>query len=229
MQHPQDRFYEVYWSRGGKLISEDDPTTEDRKHLLALAFKKFLPGLSSGQPRGKVLDAGCGDGEFCIFIRQLGFDSVGIDIACAAIERARLRYPAARFYVGSLENTLPFHDGEFDAIWCTEVLEHLFDVHACLSELNRVLREGGLLILTTPFHGLMKNLAITLVGFERHFHPYLSHIRFFTRRSLSECLWRAGFELVMRRGMGRIWPLHKSFFVVARKVRPPGATPAIIG
>jgi SAM-dependent methyltransferase len=209
LMHSRDRFYEVYWLREGKLIAEDDPTTENRKRLLALAFKKFLPGPSSGQPRGKVLDAGCVDGEFCIFIRQLAFDIVGIDIACAAIESARLRCPAARFCVGSLETSLPFHNGEFDAIWYTEVLEHLFGVHACLAELNRELREGGLLILTTPFHGLMKNLAITLVGFERHFHPYLSHIRFFTRQSLSECLWRAGFELVMRHGIGRIWPLYR--------------------
>src|SRR2546422_1461711 len=115
LMQSRDKFYEAYWSREGKLISEDDPTTEDRKRLLALAFKKFLPGPSSGQPRGKVLDAGCGDGEFCSFIGQLGFDIVGIDIACAAIERARLRCPAARFYVGSLENTLPFHDSEFDS------------------------------------------------------------------------------------------------------------------
>lgn len=229
MPNSRDRFYEAYWSREAKAIPEDDPTTEERKRLLAMALAKFLAESSTGRQAGKILDAGCGNGEFSAFIRELGFKVVGIDIATPAIERAQKVCPDASFYIGSLEEKLPFHDGEFDAIWCTEVLEHLFDVHACLSESNRVLREGGVLILTVPFHGLLKNLAIVLSGFERHFNPYLSHIRFFTKRSLTECLTRAGFEPVLWRGIGRMWPLYKSFFVVARKVRAPGPAPEIIG
>lgn len=226
MPNSRDRFYEAYWSREAKAIPKADPTAEDRKRLLALVLRRFLV---PGNRPGKVLDAGCGNGEFSAFIQGLGFEVVGIDIATGAIEKARRVCPDASFYVGSLEDKLPFHNGEFNAIWCTEVLEHLFDVHTCLSEFNRVLREGGMLILTMPFHGLLKNLTIVLVGFERHFNPYLSHIRFFTKRSLTECLLRAGFEPVLWRGIGRVWPLYKSFFVVARKVNAPGPAPEIIG
>jgi SAM-dependent methyltransferase len=219
-------FYERYWSTGSAAPPEDDPTTPVRKRLLSWALARFLV---IGDRPPKVLDAGCGTGEFTAFIRGLGFDVAGIDIAKAAIERARVLCPEVSFSVASLEEALPYPDGEFDAIWCTEVLEHIFDVHACLSEFNRVLRNEGILILTTPFHGLLKNLAIALVGFERHFNPYLSHIRFFTKRSLTECLSRAGFKPVLWRGIGRIWPLYKSFFVVARKVKPPAAPPEITG
>lgn len=226
MSNSKRRFYDAYWSVEGKAIPEDDPTTEDRRRLLASALRQFL---ILGNRPGKVLDAGCGNGEFSAFIRGLGFEVVGIDIASGAIRRAQKACPDASFYIGSLEDKIPFRDGLFDAIWCTEVLEHLFDVHACLSEFNRVLREGGVLILTTPFHGLLKNLTIIFVGFERHFNPYLSHIRFFTKRSLTACLVRAGFEPVMWRGIGRVWPLYKSFFVVARKVRTPGPAPEIMG
>lgn len=222
----RDRFYEAYWSQGGKAIPEDDPTTGDRKRWLASALKQFL---TLGNRPGKVLDAGCGSGEFEGFIKGLGFDVVGIDTSQAAIEQAKRLYPETNFHRVSLEDRLPFSDGEFDAIWSTEVLEHLFNVHASLSELNRVLDQGGVLILTVPFHGLLKNLIIALVGFERHYHPYVSHIRFFTQKSLTECLSLTGFQLLLCRGIGRVWPLYKSFFVVARKIKAPESAPEIIG
>jgi len=225
MKHNVNRFYGDYWSRAEKPIPDDDPTTEKRYLLLGSALKQFLTASNDAS----VLDAGCGRGEFIPFIKELGFKVVGIDISSAAIEKARRLCQEAPLYVGSLEDTLPFNNCEFKAIWSTEVLEHLFDVHACLSEFNRVLREGGILILTTPFHGFLKNLAIALVGFEEHFNPYLSHIRFFTKKSLAECLSRAGFEPVLWRGIGRVWPLYKSLFVVARKVKLPKSAPTIIG
>ncbi len=114
-------------------------------------------------------------------------------------------------------------------MWCTEVLEHVLDVHAGLAELNRVVVQGGLLVLTVPYHGLAKNLLIALVAFERHYNPYISHIRFYTRKSLCDCLERAGFTAISWGGVGRCWPLWMSHFVIARKTGVPGHTPQIIG
>jgi 2-polyprenyl-6-hydroxyphenyl methylase/3-demethylubiquinone-9 3-methyltransferase len=74
-------------------------------------------------------------------------------------------------------------------------LEHLFDVGAALTEINRVLRPGGKFVLTTPYHGLVKNLIVRVLAFERHYDPCGSHIRFFTRRSLKLCLEKAGFTV----------------------------------
>ena len=84
------------------------------------------------------MDAGCGDGEFVAFLRGLGFWIAGIDLSGAAVEKARRRCPDANIRMGLLEDRLPFTDESFDAIWCTEVLEHLFDVHDTLVEFNRV-------------------------------------------------------------------------------------------
>ena len=219
-------FYVNYWSREGKAIPECDPTIAHRKRLLSLALTRFLP---PNQRMARMLDAGCGNGEFTGYIKQLGLDVTGIDIAAPAIERARTSFPDIVFHTASLEDQLPFPDMEFDAVWCTEVLEHIFDIHACLSEFNRVLHQGGILIVTTPFHSLVKNLAIALVGFDKHFNPSLSHIRFFTKSSLTESLNLAGFEPLSWRGIGRIWPVYKSFFVLSRKVAVPGAAPHIVG
>jgi len=223
------QFYERYWSKQGKAIPEGDPTTELRKSLLAQALKEFLRPTGAFQRPARALDAGCGEGEFVGFMQDLGLDAAGIDVSHAAIQEAGRRHPGAALHVGSLEERLPFADGAFDAVWSTEVVEHIFDVHACFSQLNRVLRAGGLFALTTPFHGLIKNLAIAVVGFEKHFDPYVSHIRFFTRKSLTACLKHAGFEPLLWRGIGRTWPLYMSFFVVSRKVSEPGPPPEIRG
>jgi SAM-dependent methyltransferase len=224
-----DEFYEAYWSANGRALSDDDSTSIERKRLLVRALSGLAVTPGSDGVNGKVLDAGCGAGEFSSVILGLGFAVVGVDIAAAAVERARRQCGGGTFHIASLEERLPFPAGEFVAIWSTEVLEHIFDVHACLSEFNRVLCNGGLLVLTTPYHGLCKNLAITVAGFERHFNPRLSHIRFFTRQSLTECLTHAGFVPELWRGVGRMWPLYKSSFVIARKVSTPRPAPAIIG
>ncbi len=219
-------FYERYWLKDGKPIPEDDATSSDRKRLLKLSLELFLKKRNGNQ---KILDAGCGSGEFVIYMKQLGFDVTGMDLAEGAIQIAKRIGASTHFVVGSAEEGLPFSSGQFDAIWNTEVIEHLFDIHATFSEFNRILRVGGIVILTTPFHGFLKNLAIAMIGFEKHYNPYLSHIRFFTKRTLTESLTRAGFQPVFWRGIGRVWPVYKSLFVVAQKVKSPAPAPEIVG
>jgi SAM-dependent methyltransferase len=222
---PKD-FYESYWGND-KAPPQLDPTTGERMDGLGRVLRSIRQ--ARGLDRLQVLDAGCGDGIFVAFVRELGFQVSGIDVSDAAIERAKTRCPDADLRVASLEDQLPFPDATFDAVWCTEVLEHIFNVHAALAELNRVLLVRGSLILTTPYHGFVKNLLIALSGFDRHFNPEISHIRFFTRATLDRCLRRAGFVPIEWAGVGRMWPLWKSFFLIARKERRPGEPPAIIG
>ncbi len=219
-------FYESYWA-SDKAPPRLDPTTAERMQRLERVLGSVVENSNRGTLR--VLDAGCGDGIFVTVLRQLGFQVSGVDVSQAAIAKTRTQCPDVDLHVGSLEDPLPFRDGVFDAVWCTEVLEHIFNVHTTLAEFNRVLRLGGTLVLTTPYHGFVKNLAIALMRFEKHFNPELSHIRFFTRITLDRCLKRAGFDSVTWAGVGRVWPIWKSFFVTARKLRAPGPAPAIIG
>jgi len=216
------QFYERYWQRPAEIGSELGLAVAPRQALLRRALRSLPPG-------APVLDAGCGAGDFSAFIAGLGFQSVGVDLSTAVVAHARSRYPSLSFHAAALEQGLPFADGTFAAVWCSEVLEHLFDVHAALAELNRVLRPGGTLVLTTPYHGLAKNLIITLKGFDAHYNPYLSHIRFFSRRTLTGCLRRSGFELGAWGGIGRTWPVWKSQTAICRKTGAPGPAPEIIG
>jgi ubiquinone/menaquinone biosynthesis C-methylase UbiE len=140
-------FYERYWQHP-EPEPERGQLVEQRMSMLRVALTNLWPG-------AKVLDTGCGSGVFTAFLSELGFDAVGIDISGTAIGFARQRYPSIRFEVASLEEGLPFKNEEFDAVWCTEVLEHLFDVKAALAEINRVLRSSGKLLTFTKV-GLQK-------------------------------------------------------------------------
>lgn len=134
-----------------------------------------------------------------------------------------------RFLQASLEFGLPFKNNTFSLIYCSEVLEHIFDTHFVLSEFNRILKLNGLFILTVPYHGLIKNIIISFRNYKEHYNPYISHIRFFTLKSLKVCLERSGFKMISYSGLGRCWPIWKSFFVVASKVSLPTGPPKIIG
>lgn len=125
------------------------------------------------------------------------------------------------FRVGTPEQLAGDLAEHFDAVWCSEVIEHVFDVWGFLTSVHRILAESGRLVLTTPYHGLVKNLALSLRGYANHYNPFGGHIRFFCRRSLERCLRHCGFAVEQWRGYGRFWPLYRSFFVVARKATQP--------
>jgi 2-polyprenyl-6-hydroxyphenyl methylase/3-demethylubiquinone-9 3-methyltransferase len=216
------RFYERYWQREGGSPAERGFAVTERKIMLRNALAD-LPA------EARILDAGCGNGEFSVFLAQLGYKVTGVDLSWTALNRGLAAWPNGRFAVASIEAGMPFADGSFEAAWCTEVLEHLFDVHAALAEFGRILIPNGFLVITVPYHGLVKNVVIALAGFERHYDPYVSHLRFFTRKSLNVCLLRAGFSMVAWSGVGRRWPVWMSQFVVARKTSLPEPMPQIIG
>jgi 2-polyprenyl-6-hydroxyphenyl methylase/3-demethylubiquinone-9 3-methyltransferase len=74
------------------------------------------------------------------------------------------------------------------------VLEHVADAGALLGEVRRVLRPGGRLLATVPYHGRLQAAAIALTRFDAHFDPLGQHLRFFTRRSLAATLTVAGLD-----------------------------------
>ncbi|HEV3000989.1 MAG TPA: class I SAM-dependent methyltransferase [Solirubrobacteraceae bacterium] len=159
----------------------------------------------------RVLDVGCGEGAFSATMAGAGARPVAVDVADEPLRRLRARFPSLedvrRAHAG---RPLPLADGEVDAAWAGEVIEHVVDVGAFCAELRRVVRPGGPLILTTPDHprALLLRLAARRRAFEDHFHPYADHLRFFTARTLTVVLRDAGFEDVrVRRRRGRLLAL----------------------
>lgn len=110
--------------------------------------------LLNPRKREKILDAGCGNGIYANSIAYLfGSEVVGVDLSEDHLNRARAAQKSlgssAEFKKISLTN-LGFKSSSFDKIICMEVLEHIRDDKRALSELTRVLRRGGLLVLSVP-------------------------------------------------------------------------------
>jgi 2-polyprenyl-3-methyl-5-hydroxy-6-metoxy-1,4-benzoquinol methylase len=147
----------------------------------------------------RVADVGCGEGAFSAAMAEAGARPVAIDVADEPLRRLRARFPqlsdVRRTTAGE---PLPLQDGEVDAVWAGEVVEHVVDVGAFCSELRRVLMPGGPLLLTTPDHRrrLLVRFALKPDRFEEHFSPYADHLRFFTATTLRRVLSDAGFETV---------------------------------
>ena len=182
--------YEDFWAH-----APDDPEPwawERRRALL----------LGEARPGERVLDLGCGAGRFVAALRDAGADPVGVELAQAALERARRNAPGADLRLLEDDGSLPLEHASVDLVWCSEVLEHVADTGHLLLEARRVLRPGGRLLVTVPFHGRAKGAAIALLRFDAHFDPLGQHLRFYTRSSLAATLERSGFEDVAVRAWG---------------------------
>lgn len=116
-----------------------------RKNLAAF---RFFMRLALERTGAKVLDIGCGFKPWLALFPSGGVEYTGVDADREASEAD----------VAGRAEALPFGDSGFDAIICSEVLEHVWDLEKALSEIRRVARDGALLYVTTPFlfpvHGL---------------------------------------------------------------------------
>jgi SAM-dependent methyltransferase len=174
--------------------------------------RRFL--LSEVRAGDRALDLGCGTGAFTALLAHSGADAVGADVAEAALERARRAQPELRFVRVAVEGPLPFEDHAFDLVWASEVIEHVADTARWLSDVRRVLRPGGSLLLTTPNHG---RIHVLLRGLERYSEPLGDHLHLYTRRSLAQTLSEFGFaEMELRAAVGLP---HLRELLLARAVR----------
>jgi 2-polyprenyl-3-methyl-5-hydroxy-6-metoxy-1,4-benzoquinol methylase len=169
----------------------------------------------------RVLDMGCGEGRFAAELARIGARPVGIDVVAEPLRRARERDPELDLRQMTAEGAWPLEDASFDAVWAGEVIEHVADTAGWLSEARRVLRSGGSLLLSTPDHGrlLMLRWALAPRAFEAHFDPRIDHLRFYTRRTLTELLEDFGFQDVEVRRAGGPPGARRALLASARRSR----------
>jgi 2-polyprenyl-3-methyl-5-hydroxy-6-metoxy-1,4-benzoquinol methylase len=106
---------------------------------------------SSIPEKGKVLDVGCGNGIISMNLGNWGYDVLGIDVSDKAIENARTKnkLPNVKFMVKSAEELIA-EGPQYDAIICSEVLEHLHQPSALVKTIRVALKETGIFIVTVP-------------------------------------------------------------------------------
>ena len=166
----------------------------------------------------RILDVGCGNGYIAGHYLARGNKVVGIDLSAQGIELARKTYPGGRFEVIEADEQVLEKLGEepFDVVISTEVVEHLYSPRPFARGCFAALRPGGRCILSTPYHGYLKNLAVAVLGkFDQHASPLWDggHIKLWSYNTLSTLLKEVGFVNIQFRGAGRVPYLWKSMLM----------------
>jgi SAM-dependent methyltransferase len=168
------------------------------------------------RPGARVLDLGCGEGRMTGLIARAGARPIGVDIAQAALARARAGHPELDFRLAAPDGELPLEDASVELVWAGEVIEHVGDTARWLSEVRRVLAPDGWLLLTTPDHGRARLL---LGGIERYSPPLGDHLHLYTRRSLRRLLEDFDLVEVRVRAAGGLPGLRRQLLARARRPR----------
>ena len=115
----------------------------------------------------RILGIGCGDGNFSLLLREASQaeEVYGVDISPKAVELANT-VGVKTFQTDIDEEPLPFEKDSFDAIFCGEVIEHLLDPDHLLDEIYRILKPGGVAVISTRNLAAWYNRAVLLFGFQ---------------------------------------------------------------
>ena len=173
-----------------------------------------------------ICDLGCGNGYLAGQLGRRGFSVLGIDASDTYLESARRHNAGERVsfkkgligteLVSELRATHP----PFDLVVSSDVIEHIYDPLAFLETAFALLRPGGTAVIGTPYHGYLKNIAISLTGkWDEHHsvHWHGGHIKFFSVPSLTNLLRRAGFAEPHFEYYGRFPGFWKNMISVSTK------------
>lgn len=208
--HTNDNYLDDYgWS------SEEGPYSCNYITPHILAILKII-----GAKR--ILDIGSGNGKLCSEIHNEGYEVIGMEYDKRGVEIAQTNYPEIPFYSFGVQDSpsnLLKYEAMFDAVVSTEVIEHLFSPHLLPLYAKNVLIKGGFLIITTPYHGYIKNLFLSILNkWDSHHTPLLhgGHIKFWSKKTLSELLQEGGFSIIGFSGVGRIPFFWKSMILTGK-------------
>ncbi len=213
---PSHAYYESLWEG----VPEGLAPSHARLREAFLLERVAAASERAGRPP-RVLDVGCGEGHFAAALARAGAEVVAIDVAAEPLRRALAHSPDLDVRLIEPEAPLPFEDSSFDVVWAGETIEHVADTSGWLSEVRRVLRSGGTMLLSTPNHGPLSRLRLALSrsAFEAHFDPRSDHLRFYTRRALYDLLADFRFEEVEVLGAGGVPGARRVLLASGRRAR----------
>ena len=168
-----------------------------------------------------ILDLGCGNGFLVNYLISQGYNAYGTDASEKGIIIAK-QTNLDHFFVQDLSTgKLPveLQSLNFDTIISTEVIEHLYDPQDFILFCKQVLGDKGEIILSTPYHGYLKNLTLSLLNkWDTHLDPLWlgGHIKLWSKATISRLVTNNGFTNVTFRGCGRIPYFWKSMIIKAK-------------
>jgi 2-polyprenyl-3-methyl-5-hydroxy-6-metoxy-1,4-benzoquinol methylase len=161
-------------------------------YLAELWFKQLLERIYRfSPPPGLLLDVGCALGYFLAQAHTSGWEVQGLERSQFAVQYAQNQFQL-NIHHGTLENN-QLQEHEYDIVTMFDVLEHVLDINIALKEITRLVKQGGLLVLTTPNEGGLSRKIMRKYWF--HFKPY-EHTYYFSEHSLRQFLEKYGFEVI---------------------------------
>jgi len=141
--------------------------------------------------RGRLLDVGCGSGDFLKCMQELGWDVMGVEADRVAAENAKLAVGSQKIYTGQFED-ISFPKNGFDVITMVHVVEHVIDPAGTIQKCFSLLKPGGLLIIVTPNANSLgrRFFGRFWVGWD-----IPRHIHIFNTQNLSQLAVDTGFQI----------------------------------
>jgi 2-polyprenyl-3-methyl-5-hydroxy-6-metoxy-1,4-benzoquinol methylase len=195
-------------------------TTDQPSHTFYYLQQPMLSLLDKSKNRC-ILDLGCGNGHIVNYLIKEGYNAYGTDASENGITIARQEHPE-RFFLQDLSTgELPkeLQSLAFDTIISTEVIEHLYDPVGFIDFCKKCLQKNGELIISTPYHGYLKNLMLSVLDkWDSHLSPTWDggHIKFWSKNTLSQLLVDKGFTIITFKGCGRVPYFWKSMIIKAK-------------
>lgn len=186
------------------------------------AFRKIglqLFSLYSVSSQSVVVEIGPGTGDVAILLKKLGFTVVLVEPSLDAIELLRKRLPDIPLIERSGYDPIPRSEQQHTFL-ALEVIEHCFDPESLLRNIFNHMRNGEIFIVSTPYHGYLKNLLIALLGrYDQHHNVdwVAGHIKFFSIQTFTRMAERVGFEVLTTKPYGRIPLLWRGMFFALQK------------
>ena len=181
------------------------------KEPMTPTFEKYLDIVSSlGIKGGKLLDVGSATGFFMNIAKNRGFQVYGVELSDFAAKMGRKK--GLNIITGDLEGA-HFPDGYFDVVTMYDVLEHIFLPKIILSEVRRILRPGGLLVINTPD---AESFVAKMFGSKWHLIIPPEHINYFSADNLSVYLSQHGFRVKISTKIGKRFTFQYIFNMLYR-------------
>lgn len=186
-------FWEDHWNKENLSLQMERAKNSE----LIPIFQNILP------KKGKIIEAGCGQGIFVNVLNKIGYDIEGIDFSDKTISEIKKQFPNMPVSVGDIFN-LKYPHNYFDAYISLGVIEHYENSwEKPLMEANRVLKRGGKILVSVPYYNLYRKIYLPIKDAfgKRRGNQFYAYV--FRKKEIEDALKNSGFVIKSEQFYGK--------------------------